>query len=267
VNEFGRMNGSGLHAIRNVNLIYAGETLYHISTHNKSKSSAVPPSQQPKDWLTLVNEINAGLPARNGTTPSDAEKKKITKETLAHDFDLKGEQLELLEHVIDIVHVGMTALELLEIATFIGEWGAVTSGAVNVVVLPLLSAIEIVSAFQSGERLAGLTAVAYTTTAWAFGDPIPAFPETRKAALRANGLAKDIAGREKAWQESSHATVRSLNDTVAKKRISKKTLQVVLRAVGNDDRQTLCRILLKELAKDVRMTVEKNALLNSEYPN
>jgi len=112
-------------------------------------------------------------------------------------------------------------------------------------VLPTIAFLEILSALEVGETLAGMGAVAYTTTAWAFDDPIPGYPQRIKNNLRMNGMADKIGSRERAWQRASQETLHHLADLAKKERVSTRSLKIALRGAAGDDRQALCRLVLK----------------------
>lgn len=254
VNEFARMGRLGLEPIQNPNLINTGETLYHIPTYLKSRPQAA----------------QSARPA--GPPLSDSAKKELIKSTLASDFHLRGEHLAVVGRVIDIVGYTDNALTLAEIVGLIAEGGAMSAAAAgtsiaSALLFPVGATIELVNAWEAGQRLAGMVAVAYTTTAWAFDDPVPDLPPRVQQNIRTSGLGKEIPGYQKAWKDASKATLQSLAEMVAKKPgTSKKSFQIMFRAIGDDNRQSLCRALLKGFEKGMT-GMERDILKTYEYPN
>jgi hypothetical protein len=261
VHEFGRMSDHGMQPIRNVNLIYAGETIYHIPTYIRSRWSAAPTSSP------------GTLPPPHTLPVPDAEKKALTKNTLANDFRLSGHQLELLDKSITIVGYTDTAFSLTEIAGLIAKWSAlaVAGTAVsyaNLLLTPVGLTIAFINADNFSLRPIGMAAVAYTITAWAFDDPIPSgMPPSLHKQDHAVGRGTQTSEYQASWQTATNATLRNLKEMVAKNPdISEKSYKVVYRAVGNDDRKALCKILLGEFAKEVN-DLGKIILSGFDYPN
>jgi len=203
---------------------------------------------------------------------SDAQKRELIKRALAGDFNLRGDHLAVLSKVIDgIGHVD-DALTLAEVVGLIAEGGvlsAVSTGTsfASAVLFPVGGWIEIVNAWEAGQRLAGFVAVAYAQTAWAFDDPIPGLPTRLQENITRSGLAKEIPAYRKAWQDASDSALKKLNEEAAKRPgVSKRSFQLLFRAVGDNNRQVLCRLLLKGFDNKVN-TAEKMILKENEYPN
>ncbi len=241
IHEFGRMGRSGqIEPVKNPNLIYAGETLYHIPTHN-----------------AFVAKGGIPKPAAPSQPMSEAEKERRTIEHLQGEFHLQGQHLHWLHTAHKIIEVGSTATELAEIAGLIAEGGAAAGAATvlqvaSAVLLPIYSAVEILNANEIGTRMFGMQAVAYTTTAWAFGDPTPGPSPTMMGRFKGQYGEPALAGYRQAWENSSRATTKNLEEFVAKKRMQKKSYQVLLRAVGDDNRKALCLRLLKGFEEEFR---------------
>jgi hypothetical protein len=202
----------------------------------------------------------------------ESTKKELIKGALASDFHLQGDRLAVLGRAIDIVGYTDNALTIAELAGLIAE-GCFMSGVAagtsiaSAVLFPVGVAIALVNAMEAGQRLAGMVAVACTETAWAFNDPMPVLSREMQSRIREAGRAKEIPAYEKAWKDASDATLKGLAETVAKRPgVSKRAFQVLLRAAGDDSRQTLCRVLLGAFEKDVT-DMEKKILRTYQYPN
>ena len=124
-------------------------------------------------------------------------------DTLKHDYDLQGERLEWLDHAAHISHGTDTAVEIAEVASLIAEGTAAATALqlVAAVLTPIMIGIAILNAADTDKRLAGMQAIGYTLTAWAFGDPIPPFPPVVKGELvvvpRQAGPAQGRTGLER----------------------------------------------------------------------
>lgn len=228
--------------IQNVNLIYAGEVLYHLPTYNKFMR------KQPQPQKT--------------TQISDAEKKKIVLELMKKEFKLSGDNLPLLSKAMDILGYADNAIEAASIAGLIA--GGSTIGVigtalsiVNVFLLPITMIIGTVNVLEVPQRIAGLRAVAYGSTAWVFGDPMPSYPSgMRKEQLKwSNPWKTDQC--EKAWNEARDSAVKALEEDIQKRKIPKKSYQALMRAVSDDNRINLIKLFMKELEKQLEPNIRK----------
>jgi len=101
---------------------------------------------------------------------------------------------------------------------------------------------------QTGYKLYGMRSAAYTVTAWSFGDPLPASSPTIMRNLRSGPVvaqANELPTYNKAWAEAQRTTVASLNETATHSQLSKDILQILFKAIGDNDRKNLCLMLLK----------------------
>lgn len=260
IHEFARMDKGGkLKKIHRVDHIFAGETIYHIPTYNQLHPMRM-------DEVTIM-----------ASPLSDEQEEKLMAETLADDYDLQGERLEWLEHA---AHISKGAEELGEVAEWITEEtakgatvAAVSSwlGLVSCVLEPIEIGIAILDALETEAKIAGMQAIAYAITAWAFDDPMPGYPASLKPNWR--GAGTGMAGLERAeqgWKDACEATVRNLEERVRKSGRSKVSYQVLWRSIGDDDRKQLARRLMDARAKEIGSSVERmsfQALNPDGYPN
>lgn len=257
INEFGRMDSQGrLRPLLNPNLIFAGETIYHIPTYRR----AHPLRMEPLDFKV--------------TPYSEGEIKKHISDSMKADFDLKGEHLRLAEEASHLVHAGDTAVTIGEIFGIVAE-GAAGASALAVVsgfLVPVMIGIAVLNATETDMRIAGLQAVAYAVPAWAFGHSIPGYPASLKAGWSAwGGISKDrLPKAEAAWKESSEAAVRNMDAEVVKKQRQKSSYQAVWRALTNDEPKKLVRLVMEALEERVEWPARRESFwtLNPEqYPN
>jgi hypothetical protein len=253
VNEYGRVGRFGVVPLRDFNRIKTSETIYHIPTYLRSRP---PIAQSPRPIISPL---------------SSSQKKDLIKDTLAHDFHLRGDHLAVLGKAIDIIGYADNAMSLAEIAGLIAEGGILSGAAtatslVSTILFPVGGAIALVNAFEAGVRLATMAAVAYTITAWAFNDPIPELPARVQRNVQAS-FANEISAYQEAWKDASSATLRRLREMVAQRPgTSEKSFRVLFRAIGDDNRQILCGALLKGFEKNLT-NVEKQVLKTFKYPN
>lgn len=252
--EYGRKNHQGAIApLADVNLIRTGETLFHLPTYHAAHRSTTAPPHPPH--------------------LSDAAKKKIILETLGRDYHLHGDRLHWLSKAIDIVGYADNAATLANLAGLIAEGTAAVAVAdsiaiLNIFLTPLGLFITFVNAWETGERLYGFQAVAYTTTAWAFDDPIPTGSRQTLKNI-AQMFPKDIPNYEKAWKEASDSALAFLAKEPTTHHVSKQAFQLLLRLAGDNRRQTLCLNLLKGFESKVdhvALTAWRSGYA-LEYPN
>jgi hypothetical protein len=237
--EFGRMDKSGkLRPIHNVNLIVTGETIYHVPTYKKAHP-----------LVADVMEIKA-------SPLSDEQKNKIILDTLKAEYHLQGERLEILDHAAHLSHDAHTALELAEIAGLIAEESALAAattalGMISALLTPISIGIAVLDANETDKKLAGMQAIGFALTAWAFDDPIPHYPLSLRTNVSSFPGKQAVPALEQAWRAASDATVRNLEATVAKKRVHKESYQIFWQAVGSGDRKKLVRLLMEARAEEL----------------
>jgi hypothetical protein len=155
-------------------------------------------------------------------------------------------------------------VEIAEVASLIAEGTAAATALqlVAAVLTPIMIGIAILNAADTDKRLAGMQAIGYTLTAWAFGDPIPAFPRSLKANWSSFPGKQALPSVEQAWRDTSDATIRNLEVEVAKKRVHKKCYQLLWQALGEGERKKLTRMLMEVRAKELR-GVERDSFWGS----
>lgn len=198
VREFARKKDGVLKPIANLNLIYAGETLYHIPTaHAYDEGRAVP---RPAATGHIAKPEPPTLPA---LTREEAE--KVALQHLIQEFHLKGEDLEwigkllhsadMLEHTVQIIEI------IAEIFGaefhFLTAFGVIT-GLAGVILTPIGVTVHLAHALGTGHRLVQMAAMAVAITAWAYDDPTPPFPKFIQKQYHSGPA--DLRSDEEAWK-------------------------------------------------------------------
>lgn len=258
VHEFARRDvrtGSPV-PIANVDMIRAGETLYHLPTYYGSMGGM---------------EIVARRPA---PPMPDARKKQVILDALKRDFNLPGNNLPIVSKAIDIIGYADNAFTLAEIAGLIGGGGAAaTAGGVlaigAAILFPIGAGINLMNAWEFGDKLTGMRGVAYGTTAWAFGDAMPPLPANIRSNILASHGAEWLRRREKAWTEARDTAVRAIEDDVRARRVQKRSYQTALRATGDDNRNRLVKEIMKGFETQLTAGMQRMAFWSPEpnYPN
>jgi hypothetical protein len=270
LSQFARLNTAGcLVPIANVNRIYAGETIYHAPTYLAT---------------------HAGC--RQGGTSSDREADEYSEEDvraimsfLRGDFDVRdGELLEVLDKIQLNLKDFLNVYEFAETAEFIAEGsrlvkiGSVAGGIIEAFE-PILAALQVLKADDTDRKIAGLQAIGYATTAWAFGDPPPKYPgQLRRSDAAGFPGTAFLSRQEHAWEETTRAAMHNLQAKLPKTKHYEltwhgRTPELVLRdptaepgkmklywqALGSFDRSTLVRRIMQ--AVDERWELKGNEKL------
>src|SRR5438045_9560476 len=151
---------------------------------------------------------------------------------LKADYDLQGERLEVFErgaHIVINLHrvleigesaAGVISLKLGEMAELVMATTAVTAlGFVAAALECIAVGLAILDATQTDTKLAGMQAIGYAATAWAFGDAIPSYPSILSARNSHMYGEQVVPKLQAAWQTAADATVRNLVVEAAKKRV------------------------------------------------
>jgi len=252
VDVFARKDSMGSYVpIRSPNWIDTGEILYYIPTGPSPK----------KDGPI-------------GGVPSPITDRERKQRVIEH-FKLQHpEAREIVEKVADVVH---SATDLAEVCETIGVFSDsvidVTS-PIGLVAFPIAAGLDILNSYKADERGYLLRGRAYGMTSWAFGDPLPPPPASLRGnsqasvqqALNANAGDREMQNRiregariaqanasifQHAWTEGAESAIRDLDKMVQEKHVPKSDCQVILQALGDNDRNTLAIKIMTQMAKEV----------------
>jgi len=239
VHEYARIDdSSNLNIIRNVDLIYEGETIYHIPTHNIY-------SKQYKAKSEYVLPI------------TEQQKKRITKNILEQNYHVRGERLKILQRAISILGHVNDAATLAEIAGFLSESGTVgtlsnITSIVAIILFPVDQLINLLNAYDSGLRMFCFRSIAYTYTAFAFNDPPPKPSREIIKNKRVVGpgyegteiIEKDIAEFKVEWDKTSKSVYREIKKYIESKVMHEKGYRILLKSLLSEDKREFCKKLL-----------------------
>jgi hypothetical protein len=235
--------------IRDPNLITAGESLYHIPT-----------------LVKLIEKSN--MPAVELPTPtplSDSEKKKLSEQFIASEFNLQGDNVKVLADGLQVLEVGDAALTVAEVAGLVAE-GTVLAGLATAAALGaafggiVAGVISFINVSQTGEKMTGMRAVAYASVAWAFEDDkmdrqFPGISRKLMINISAGGVTPaEISRNKRAWADAVIETKKRLELTSLGRlrNAGAKTQKLLIASgkrrltlAGNDNRQQLCRFIMK----------------------
>jgi|SRR5690606_38198396 len=208
---------------------------------------------------------------------SDAEKKQLLKDVFGEKHSSVGQNFPFYSKLIDRLD---KFNDIVAIAELLPGVNALASGPgisaflshasfVGLLFFPFTQIVNVINAKETGHKLYSYRCIAYTITAWSFGHPIP----KKSATILKNIFSGNIvqrAGTDKeyneVWQKTSQSVLRQLEKIVISKNIPKRNLQLIFRAIGNDDPNTLCLEIKKgfenKLSYSERLVWKSNYRVN-----
>jgi hypothetical protein len=244
----------GIRAIANVNLIYAGETLYHVPTYEKANhKSMVAAHAGEKPSTAHGNQVGGnGQPGHSSPPPrSSAVTEQQVVELLKKDFNLRGDHMPALSKLAKIVGLSDNAVALADYASLLKEGGVLSRVGEGLAVLSCVlgtwdNAMDMLNAREIGQRIYGMRAIAYATVAWAFGDSMPTGSATMLRRWRQWDPA-EIPLLEMTWQKVTAQTVANLQSRANKLKLPYQRYREHIRQAGDGNRKTLCRLIFEKL--------------------
>lgn len=265
VHEFGREDASGtIRPVENVDLIFAGETLYHIPTVRDrgrfgDRPDPITPSVEPDP-----------VPATDRPRPSRRKRKRMLRKTVRENYDVSEEALDWVgdnwDTALDLMESGVSIVEVLGGVSM--TVAGTTSFVVGVIIGPIAAVLDVLSAWDVSKRTYALRGMAYTVTAWTFGDPLP----DRSRAIRRDWekWGEDVREYDRAWERMQDRTLKRLRGIMADEDLTKEQLQAAFRIHSGDDPQELCEKLLEGAASRIdppnRQAFE-NDIYRVRYPD
>jgi hypothetical protein len=220
VREFARRGPQGLRPISNLNLIFAGETLYHVPTYYRSKPEAAVaarPAAAPSAPETPAT-LEIGLPL------TDADKERLALDHLVHEYHLKGHDFEVVsdwlhdlkmtddvfmiaECIIDAIAVHSAKLHAVMYT------GGLITGAFSALITPVILGLEIAHAKGAGRRSRQMAAMAVGITAWAYEEGPPPFLERLRDKIHLDD--SDQRADEEVWQDGCRKALEIVDKKLA----------------------------------------------------
>jgi hypothetical protein len=220
VREFARMTNGQLRPIQNFDLIYAGETLYHVPTYHARQAGTEAPGPSATGHVA-----KPGLPTGPALSPD--EKEQVALQHLVGEFHLKGEELEWISEIVhgvditeDVVKIIEIVLDMLHVEVAALETIGTALGILNVVLTPVVVGLSITHAVWTGHRLVQMAAMAVALTAWAYDEETPRFPDLIRRQYH-NGPA-DLRADEDAWRAGCALAAKAADNLVI--RVHRKVL-------------------------------------------
>lgn len=278
---YGREDKKGvINPITNVNLIFAGETVYHLPTLEGylDRQEKKPIRKIKAETMVLVGEpVGLGDP--------DEYEDKSLESFITLNFQLPGEHGKFFATVCKILKLREVAFvlkvgELIGINKFFDE-ALKTGGEANQILTIIKVVLAIANSMETLEGIWAARAIAYTATAWAFGHhPLPPEPSkgliarlSSPGTLGTGDRKATLASCMNAWEVTARATWSELENTYAKE-FGETTMDAVIesdfngfvvsqafiRAIGKDNPALTCERLMRALEK---LFGEKRELLTA----
>lgn len=207
------------------------------------------------------------------------ETKRQIEEILEKDVTLIGQHWEFIgkclgvidrsKACIDATDFALEFTQFVKIGRFVATLSRILSVA-DIILGPLGHVIAIAKGSVTGRVAFVYAGMAYGMTAWAFGDRKPQASKIRMKNLMLS-VPQDRILWEQAWTKGVDSIQRGLEELSSSGPKGKKTLQVVLRAMGEDSPQQLNYLIMKSM-EDKIMTIGSlpggtAGLLNWRYYN
>lgn len=243
-------NAEFRHKRPNPNLIYPGDQLFIPGWSDQ-------PTEYDMREMEIIGEIKPDTPIKELTKEQRKAVVKTALESLPRDVQ---------QDVIDVLKWtgrGLKVAQLAELAGLIGQ-GA-WMGAIPAV-LSLQLILGWLRALDTNNRMYGMRALAYTTTAWTFNatkrpSGSPAMMELFE---QWNWDDKKLERRQETWDKVSRKTWKNLQAEPRKTGIDKVVIQAAFLTVARreqkhhgSEEKRLCLYLLKALEKETKRGIER----------
>jgi len=189
------------------------------------------------------------------TAMSDFEKKEIIKGILGANHNAVGKHFPIYSEMMNGLGTFNDTLAFSQLVPVLNTWlsgtiaSSITSAAsfAGAILFPFQQMINAINASETGLRAYSYRAISYTITAWAFGKPIPMSSPQILLNLKGGAYTstKSIDEYNKVWRETSISVIRKLEHVCIQKKIDKKFLKVVFKALGQGRQEGLSILILK----------------------
>jgi hypothetical protein len=191
---------------------------------------------------------------------TDAEKKEIIKNILGVNHHAIGKNYPIFSEMMNGLGTFNDALSFAELLPVLNTWisGSVASSVVStasffgVILFPFQQMINLINANEIGLRSYSYRAISYTITAWAFNKQIPISSPQVLINITSGPIVSTKTANEynKIWRETSVNVAQKLEQVCLQKRINKKHIKAVFKALGQGKPEVLSILILKGFEKE-----------------
>ncbi len=240
---FARVNRQKkLIGIKDFNLIYTGETLYHLPT-------LITSLQRPRvSRITFTKDDVVRVKRENGPpNMPDYRKKQIVKDFLKNRHKLTNEQLGKVDSIMGWVSNAAGIIDVLGTLGVVGGGLGTAAGFAGLPLFAISTAYALYDASRFDRTLYQMLCVAYTYTAWVFGDTPPT---QSKRYIRATDFKWRITEYHTLWQQTRDKVLKGLHKKINEKKLNEKDVRLVIRFfLAGDNKQTLMKKVLQDFIK------------------
>jgi hypothetical protein len=263
--EFARVDRrKKLIAIANYDLIYAGETLYHLPTLE---------AYQKQRRVTRVSftdgdviEVKRKQPPRH---MSDTDKKKAVKDFLQKRHKLSPETLGKIDSVLSRISDVAALVDLLSTLGLLGETAGAVGGIAGIPLFAISAGIAIYDANRFDRTLYEMLCVGYTYTAWAFNDPMPS---QSKLFLSRTDFKWRMNEYHTCWRDTQTKVLTKLREEIRKMKLKEDDVKLAVRElIASKNKQLLFKKVIDNFAKEMKSKPPSHAdavrnLADYRYP-
>jgi hypothetical protein len=220
----------------------------------------------------MVAQRGTMIPANVKLSP--AERQRI-EGLLGTDITLLGRHWEIVNQCLNYKDGGQQYIEaadfLLEFTNFVKAGIFVSRVArvlsvADLILGPLGNLIALMKASVSGRETFAYAGIAYGMTAWAFGQPKPPVSQIRMKYLR-ESKPQEVGLWTQAWNKGVDTITRELESLSRSDARAKKTLQKVLRGMGENNPKTLNYVVMLSMEDKVKEIGGEAGMQNWRYFN
>ncbi|MEE4379630.1 MAG: hypothetical protein V2J55_19255 [Candidatus Competibacteraceae bacterium] len=255
--EYLRNKNGKLVPVENVDLIYTGETLYHIPTRK---------AYQQRTVKMVIPGVVIDVPP-----PSHYKKQQAIIKHFQRECGLSIQQAKQLSKAIS---VGLLAAKTAaQLAVLVGSVAmGIAAGPVVILAGFASSILALFGVLSIAHRVTGAIAYCYGVTAWVYDRAKPGFSKHLAELLERNGVHGDnLKLHHQAWIQGVAQAGRACNNiTIRGSKIDPDSVKVVLRYFSKNDTTDLYRMVFKTMLEKLsgedrnrfRKVVEKGCIYN-----
>lgn len=197
----------------------------------------------------------------NNIRMSDDKKKEIIRSVLGANHSAAGKHFSIYSKMMNGLGTFNNTIAFAELIPTLNLWlsGATISAATSaasfagVILFPFQQMINAVNASETGLRFYSYRAISYTVTAWAFDKPVPMSSPTILSNLKKGDYTttKSYDEYHKVWREASTSVIMQIDRVCTQKKIDKKHMKYVFKALGGGDPAALSLLVLKGFEEEL----------------
>lgn len=229
ITEYGRLKQSRMMPIVNHDLIFAGETIYHLPSWNKNRPRIA----------------GRSMPPVRVEPPSDAIKRHEMRKLLIRELEFPQPYADSIVNTAFKWggNSGRTVVLLADLAGTASPGVVLKAGLFGIFQTTVGNWIALNRAAESGLLVVSTIAISYGITAWAFDKAQPQLSEKIRDNRKRSVGDYRINEFESIWNASVVNAQKDAKLIARRQGISENTLKVLMRAMGDDTPAKLGKLL------------------------